>query len=163
MMTLTINNFFRQRQNGLKRTLKRHRRVIKAVAFTVAVPALFIAVAGFFAEDADDRDRLEVARLVLDEYVDQNPPNGKWERGEIRVTEDMRLEMDVSVPAYEHAKFIESRTKRVQHSYLKLACPPAQSDVFDRLIDGETVWIRLMYKGEVITKGPCPKPGRTFG
>jgi len=162
-MTLTINNFLRQRQNGLKRTFKRHRRVINAVAFTVAVPALFIAAASFFAEDANDRDRLEVARLVLDEYVDQNPPNGKWERGAIRVTEDMRLEMDVSVPTYEHAKFIKSRTKRVQHSYLKLACPTAESDVFDRLVDGETVWIRLMYKGEVITKGPCPKPGRTFG
>jgi len=115
MMSLTINNFFRQGQNGLKRTLKRHRRVINAVAFTVAVPALFIAAAGFFAEDMDKRDRLEVARLVLDEYVDQNPPHGKWERGEIRVTEDMRLEMDVSVPTYEHAKFIESRTNRVTH------------------------------------------------
>lgn len=132
------------------------RRNIIAACIVLGLPILFIGLARLIAMDPVDRDKMEVARAVLEEHVRRHPPNKTWQMTSIRISDDFKLVMDVNVPNSRHAKVIQSRTPRVQHSYMKLACPSLDSRVYKQLPEGETVWIQLHYYDQPIIKGACP-------
>ncbi len=64
--------------------------------------------------------------------------------------------VDVDVTKVPHAKIIRSRNKRIQYSYLKLACPPLDAPIRRALVDGSPLWINLHFEGATILEGACP-------
>lgn len=132
------------------------RRTQITIGIVVCVPLVLIGLARLFATEQPEDAQIEVARLVLEEYVRRNPPNGNWQMTATRISEEGKLEMDVDVLDYDDAQYILSRSGRVRNSYMKLACPPIEAHVYRELSSGETVWINLHYNSKPITKGACP-------
>ncbi|NQW01037.1 MAG: hypothetical protein HQ483_15130 [Rhodospirillales bacterium] len=132
------------------------RRIAVILVLVVGFPILLLAIARLLSTDLPKAEVMEVARAVLEEHVRRNPPNGTWQMTATRVTDQDKLEMDVDVADYDKAKFIMSRTGRIRHSYMKLACPELEADVYRQLPKNETVWIQLHYNGEPIVSGACP-------
>ncbi len=132
------------------------RRTLITICLVMCIPMVVLSLVRLFATETPDNARIEVARLVLEEYVRRNPPNENWQMTETRISEQGKLIMDVNVPDYDDAQYILSRTGRVRNSYLKLACPSVEANVYDQLPEGETVWVNLHYNGTPIVEGACP-------
>lgn len=132
------------------------RRTLIILTLVIGLPLVLIGIARIFATDLPKSDRLGVAQAVLEEYVRRNPPNKEWVMTATRITDDLKLEMDVDVANYDQAQVIFSRTGRIRHSYMKLACPELESDVYSHLPERETIWVNLHYNGEPIVRGACP-------
>jgi len=132
------------------------RRTLLICTLIVGLPLALIGVARILATDIPKSDRMEVARAVLEEHVRRNPPNKEWTMTETRITDDLKLEMDVDVTNYDQAQVILSRSGRIRYSYMKLACPEPGSAVFGHLPERETVWINLHYNNRPIVTGACP-------
>jgi hypothetical protein len=69
--------------------------------------------------------------------------------------------VDVHVSRYDHAQVITQRNKRIQYSYLKLACPPSDAWVYDWLDGDDRIWVNLHHHGETILKAPCPNSNQS--
>ncbi len=139
------------------------RNGIKIIAGMIFLSGLFLAAANYLAKDVVEPKELKIAALALVEDMQNTPPrqNG-WIVTRIGVSAAPRLEMDVEV-AYEfQANFIKSRTGRVRHSYLKLACPLSDAKVYTVLGKQDTIWLRLHYNNELLASGICPKSSSPF-
>ncbi len=132
------------------------RRSLIILVLVVGLPLVLIGAARLFSTSLAKADVMEVARAVLEEHVRRNPPNREWKMTATRISDDDNLEMDVEVVNYDQAQFILSRTGRIRHSYMKLACPDFGAEVYRQLPKNETIWIQLHYNGSPIVRGACP-------
>jgi len=132
------------------------RRVLVVLAIAILLPTFVLIGAKSISSDMPKADALQVAAFVLAEDLKVNPLKTGWDLKDIHVTEDLRLEMDVNVSYHYQAEFIKSRNGRVRYSYLKLTCPSPEAEVFKVLPNKTTVWVRLLYDGELIVAGGCP-------
>lgn len=132
------------------------RRVLMVLAVAILLPAFLLLGAKYLSQDMPKGDALQVAALVLAEDLKVNPLKTGWKLKNIHLTEDLRLEMDVNVTYHYQAEFIKTRNGRIRYSYLKLACPGPESEVFKFLPEKSTVWVRLLYENELIVAGGCP-------
>jgi hypothetical protein len=139
------------------------RNGLKILAGMIVLSGFILASVNFFAKEVDDTETFKIAALALAEDMQNSPPrqNG-WVVTKIQIGEESRLEMDVEV-AYEYqASFIKSRSGRVRHSYLKLACPVPEAKVFKILSERQQVWLRLHYNNDVLATGICPRSVSPF-
>lgn len=138
------------------------RRMRRGLALILGVPALMLTVALVMTEDESRLERQQFAMLALKEDMRDVPLQNGWWIKNVRLNDKDRIEMDVELGYHYQAEFIKSRNGRIQHSYLKLACPRVGANVFGHMKDLETVWIRLLYKDQVIVTGACPRKGVPF-
>lgn len=127
-----------------------------SLLITFSVPAAVLATLTHFAEEMSQEDALEVAAVAVKNYVDENPPRQGWRATDIYIGQDMNLIVDISVPRYDHAQVIRTRTERIKYSYLKLACPPTDAWVYEWLHGNDRIWINLHHHGESLLLAPCP-------
>jgi len=139
------------------------RRVLRNVSVIVLVPAAFLIGAIYMSKEPPQRHEMEIAALALAEDMQNSPPRDGWLVTDIRVNEKTRVEMDVEVAYHHQAEFIRSRSGRIQHSYLKLACPAEEAKVYQILPKHEAVWIHLHFNRDHIVSGACPKAGGRLG
>ncbi len=139
-----------------------NRKTLIVIVLVTGLPLLMLGMARFLATDLPREDVLEVARAVLVEHMNRNPPNKTWVMTATRISGDHKLEMDVDVANFDQAEVIMSRSGRVRHSYMKLACPDLEADVYRLLPAQETIWIRLHYNGKSIVRGACPLSNSMF-
>ena len=139
-----------------------NRKTLMVFGLIVGLPFLLIGLARLIATEMPKSEVMEVARAVLEEHVRRNPPNRTWQMTATRVTDQNKLEMDVDIANFHQAKVIESRSGRVRHSYMKLACPELGATVYQQLPKGENIWIQLHYSGKPIVRGACPLAASIF-
>ena len=127
------------------------------IMIAVALPASLIIGVKLSEDTPSKREILNLAAANFGNYLTENPLRIGWKMTAIRVTQDLRLVVDVKVILRREAKVIKSRNSRIKYSYLKLACPPPDADVFRTLPGGETLWIRLHHQGDTLIEAGCPK------
>ncbi len=137
-------------------TLNINRRAPWGLAAALLLPLVFLAVASLFVDDGSEDKALAAAATSVKAYYADNPPNGLWVATGVRVTDDKRVMVDVDVTKAKHANVIRSRNKRIQYSYLKLACPPSEAPISRVLVEGSALWINLHFEGATILEGACP-------
>lgn len=127
-----------------------------SLAAAIAIPSLTLVTLSQFADEMSEEEALQVATVAVKNYVDENPPRKGWKATDIYVGEKKNVIVDVHVSRYDHAQVITQRNKRIQYSYLKLACPPSDAWVYDWLDGDDRIWVNLHHHGETILKAPCP-------
>ena len=132
------------------------RRAPWSIAGALLLPLIGLAIVSLFIDDGSEDKALAASAIAVGGYYADNPPNGFWKATDVRVTDDKRLIVDVDVTRAPHAKIIRSRNKRIQYSYLKLACPPSDAPINRILAEGSPLWINLHFEGASILKGACP-------
>ncbi len=127
------------------------------IMIAVALPASLIIGVKLAEDTPSKREILNLAAANFGNYLTENPRRIGWKMTAIRVTQDLRLVVDVKVILRREAEVIKSRNSRIKYSYLKLACPPPDAKVFRTLPGGETLWIRLHHYGDTLIEAGCPK------
>ncbi len=126
------------------------------IAGVFLLPLVVVAVLSLFIDDKSEDTALAASAAAIEAYYVKNPPNGLWKATGVSVTDDKRVMVNVDVAKVPHAKIIRSRNKRIQYSYLKLACPPLDAPINRALVEGNRLWINLHFEGATILEGACP-------
>jgi len=138
---------FRRIANGL----------IVGVMIALAVPVSLLIGIKLTEDILSDREILDLAAANFGNYLAENPLKIGWKMTAVRVTPELRLVVDVKVILRREAEVIKTRNSRIKYSYLKLACPPPDAEVFKTLPGDETLWIRLHHQGDTLVEAGCPK------
>jgi len=132
-----------------------HSTKLRGVVLAVFVPLVFLGGLFLVAKSGPDTEALRTAAIALDNFYNENPPNGVWEYQGVRIVDDKRLVIDVHVAVVPHATVIESRNKRIRFSYMKLACPVGDP-IVEEWTKQSRVWINLHFHGKTLIEAACP-------
>jgi hypothetical protein len=163
-----------------EQTTTENRAFYRYLFLALMIPAIAVSTLALFAEDhgertavvesersvsaaflvdlfTNDDQRLKRAAAYLDNFTRLNPPNGVWRQQGVEVVDGKTLRMQVEVPYRQHAQAIMTRRERIQYSYVKLACPPADSGVGEFMASDDRIVVELLHNGESIAEGTCPR------
>lgn len=132
--------------------------LIAGVILLLAGVAVLVVAANLRDENRLSRRQIvDLAASNFGNYLTKNPLQIGWKMTAIRVTQDLRLVIDVKVILRRDAEVIKTRNARIKYSHLKLTCPPPDAEVFRTLPGEDTLWIRLHHQGDTLIEAGCPK------
>jgi len=139
------------------------RKAVALFGMCLLIPALVLIGLGIVADDdtsgayhMDAGHQLARAADKVRAYSRHNAPWSDWKAGEVRVTDENTIKFDVELATPRQATVISTRRPRIQYSYVKLACPPAEAGHKELMEMGDKLVVALHYQGKLVAEGACP-------
>ncbi len=101
--------------------------------------------------------RAEEAARWLRAYTKAHPPNQMWRATNVYGSDNGNVVMEVLVLSPKQAAAIKARRKIAQVLIVRLACPPADAEVWKILGRDQSLWINLNGTDGVLTGATCKR------
>ncbi len=116
------------------------------------IPALLLG-----ACDGGRAARAEQAAKWLRAYTKAHPPNQMWRATNVYGSDNGNVVMEVLVLSPKQAAAIKARRKIAQVLIVRLACPPADAEVWKILDRDQSLWINLNGADGVLAGATCKR------
>ena len=119
--------------------------------------AAVIAALLLGACDDGQAARAEEAAKWLRAYTKTHPPNQVWRATNVYGSDNGNVVMEVLVLSPKQAAAIKARRKIAKVLIVRLACPPADAEVWKILDRDQSLWINLNGADGVLTGATCKR------